>query len=118
MIRQLILPLLLLTATLCSGATKGLASWYGIRHQGHRTADGSSFDRNAYTCASRTYPLGTWLIVRFHRKEVLVKVTDRGPWIEGRVLDLSERAAKDIGLRPYGVGTVYIRTLEEIYEPR
>ena len=116
MLKKMALLTLMVIGTLSSAKTVGKASWYGKREQGKLTASGTRFDRNAYTCASRTYPMGTWLIVRFHRRRVLVKVTDRGPWVEGRILDLSERAAKDIGLRPYGVATVEIRTLNEVME--
>ncbi len=93
--------------------TTGLASWYGRREQGRRTASGSRFDRNAYTCASRTYPMGTYLTVFYPRTgvSVVVKVTDRGPWVKGRVLDLSERSARSLGLAPYGVATVVITPL-------
>jgi rare lipoprotein A len=116
MLKKMVLLTLMVFGVLCSAETKGLASWYGKREQGKLTASGTRFDRNEYTCASRTYPMGTWLIVRFHKRRVLVKVTDRGPWVKGRILDLSERAAKDLGLRPYGVATVEIRTLNEIME--
>lgn len=90
--------------------TAGLASWYGKREQGKRTASGERFDRMKYTAASRTYPLGTLLMVRYPRKGtfVVVRVNDRGPWVKGRVLDLSERAAQTLGLKPYGVDRVII----------
>ena len=94
--------------------TKGQASWYGKREQGKRTASGERFDRRRYTCASRTYPLGTLLMVKYPRKGtfVVVRVNDRGPWTKGRVLDLSERAAEYLGLKPYGVDTVVIEPLQ------
>jgi len=93
--------------------TTGLASWYGRREQGRRTASGSIFNRHAYTCASRVYPFGTYLTVLFPRTgvSVVVKVTDRGPWVKGRVLDLSERSARSLGLVPYGVAQVTITPL-------
>jgi rare lipoprotein A len=112
------LLILLLSVIPCSAglniakpATTGRASWYGKREQGKRTASGERFDRMKYTAASRTYPLGTLLMVKYPRKGtfVVVRVTDRGPWIKGRVLDLSERAAQTLGLKPYGVGTVEIK---------
>jgi len=90
--------------------TVGLSSWYGRREQGKRTSSGERFDRRKYTAASRVYPLGTLLMVKFPSKGtfVVVRVNDRGPWIKGRILDLSERAAQTLGLRPYGVGQVLI----------
>ena len=118
-LRKALLTTLLLTATLCSAvklniekpATTGIASWYGKREQGKRTANGERFDRMKYTAASRTYPLGTLLMVRFPREGtfVVVRVNDRGPWVKGRVLDLSERAAQTLGLKQYGIGTVEVK---------
>lgn len=91
-------------------AHKGVASWYGKREAGKPMANGQPFDPDALTCASRTYPFGTRLKVTFPKtgKVVFVTVTDRGPWIPGRVLDLSEMAAELLGLKPYGVGVVLI----------
>jgi rare lipoprotein A len=114
------LLILLLSATLCSAglniekpATIGKASWYGKREQGKRTASGERFDRNKYTCASRTYPLGTLLMVKYPRKGtfVVVRVTDRGPFKKGRVLDLSEKAATILGLKSRGVDFVVLQPL-------
>jgi len=116
--KRILLMLLLLTGTLCNAglnieksATTGLASYYGKREQGKRTASGDRFDRRQYTAASRFYPLGTWLMVKYPRcgTFVVVRVNDRGPWVKGRVLDLSERAAQTLGLKRYGVGKVVIK---------
>jgi rare lipoprotein A len=78
----------------------GEASWYGSHFQGRTTADGEKFDMNAFTCAHRTLPLGTWLRVtnlRTHRS-AFVRVNDRGPVPTSRILDLSAAAAHKIGL--------------------
>jgi rare lipoprotein A len=77
-------------------------------------ANGQRFDRQRYTAASRYYPLGTLLMVKYPRfgTFVVVRVTDRGPWVKGRVLDLSERAAQTLGLKPFGVDTVVIEPLK------
>lgn len=85
--------------------TSGKASWYGLREQGKRMANGQRFDRNAHTCASLYYKLGTYLWVSSPDTGafVLVRVTDRGPWIKGRILDLSEAAAATLGVRGRGV---------------
>lgn len=95
---------------LTQSKSEGLASWYGKREQGRKMANGKPFDRNRYTAASRTYKLGTVLLVSYPSKRTFVRVvvTDRGPWIKGRILDLSERAAQTLGLKPYGVGRVLI----------
>jgi rare lipoprotein A len=112
-----LLVALLLTTSFCSArvnlekpATVGLASWYGRREQGKRTANGERFDRHEMTCASRFYPQGTLLMVKYPAKGtfVVVRVNDAGPWVKGRILDLSERAAQSLGLRAYGVGYVQI----------
>lgn len=108
---------LLLTTTFCQArlnlalpATNGTASWYGRREQGRKTASGERFDLRKYTCASRTYPLGTLLMVSYPAKGtfVVVRVNDRGPWVHGRVIDLSEKAATVLGLKPHGLGQVTI----------
>ena len=91
-----------------AGPTSGMASWYGAREQGKRMANGRRFDRNKYTCASKVYPLGTILRVTHNSSTVYVRVTDRGPWVRGRVLDLSERSASILGIKATGIGYVEI----------
>ena len=95
--------------------TQGTASWYGKREAGKRMANGHPFNPERMTCASHTFPFGTRLRVTYPttRRTVVVTVTDRGPWRRGRVIDLSERAARELGLRPYGVGFVTIEPLEK-----
>lgn len=90
--------------------TNGWASYYGRREQGKRMANGQRFDRRAYTCASLYYKLGTLLWVSSPNTGafVLVRVTDRGPWIKGRTLDLSEKAAETLGVRSRGVFRVNV----------
>jgi peptidoglycan lytic transglycosylase len=79
----------------------GEASWYGIRFQGHTTANGEPFDMNALTCAHRSLPLGSWIRVTNLRnhKSIFVRVNDRGPVPEDRVVDLSYAAARAVGIR-------------------
>jgi rare lipoprotein A len=112
--------MLLLSVTLCEAklnieqpATGGLCSWYGRREQGKKMANGQRFDRQRYTAASHYYKLGTLLMVKYPRfgTFVVVRVTDRGPFKKGRVLDLSERAAQVLGLKPFGVDLVRIEPL-------
>lgn len=78
----------------------GRASWYGRKFQGRRTAGGEKFDMNALTCAHRTLPLGSWLRVTnmANRKVAYVRVNDRGPVPETRVIDLSWAAAHRLGI--------------------
>jgi len=76
----------------------GYSSWYGAESQGKPTASGEVFDVNAFTCAHRTLPFGTWLKVTYRGRSVIVKVNDRGPAAKDRVVDLSRAAADAIGL--------------------
>lgn len=86
----------------------GMASWYGP--SGHRTADGSAYDGTGMTAAHKTLALGTVARVTnlVNGESVMVRITDRGPFAHGRVLDLSESAAKEIGLYRMGVAKVKI----------
>jgi rare lipoprotein A len=83
----------------------GMASYYG-NESGRRTASGQRFNQNAMTCAHRSLPFGTRLRVTHGGQSVIVTVNDRGPFIRGRVLDLSTGAARAIGLTGAGVGRV------------
>jgi len=82
----------------------GLASWYGPRFHGRRTANGERFDADALTAASRTLPFGTRLRVCRAERCVVVRINDRGPYVGGRVLDLSRGARNALGY--YGVARV------------
>jgi rare lipoprotein A len=83
----------------------GMASYYG-NESGSRTASGQHFNQNAMTCAHRSLPFGTKLRVTHGDRSVVVTVNDRGPFVRGRVLDLSTAAARAIGLTGAGVGRV------------
>ncbi len=91
----------------------GLASWYGAHFQGHTTAAGELFDMNTMTCAHPTLPMGTWLRVTNlkNRKTAFVRVNDRGPVTDGRIVDLSFAAAQSLGLR--GVGRVKLEAVRD-----
>ena len=84
-----------------SRSFSGVASYYGSR-----TASGQRFNQNAMTAAHRNLPFGTKLRVTHGSRSVVVTVNDRGPFIRGRVLDLSKGAARVIGLTGSGVGRV------------
>ena len=90
---------------------KGKASYYSKRATGARSASGKRIHHDSLTCAHRTYPFGTMLKVRnlSNGKEVIVKVTDRGPFSRGRIIDLSWRAAKELGMLAAGIQTVEVR---------
>lgn len=83
----------------------GMASYYG-NESGSRTASGQRFNQNAMTCAHRSLPFGTKLRVTHGGRSVVVTVNDRGPFIRGRVLDLSTGAARAVGLTGRGVGRI------------
>jgi len=83
----------------------GIASYYG-NESGNKTASGQRFDQNAMTAAHRSLPFGTKLRVTHGGQSVIVTINDRGPFIRGRVLDLSTGAARAIGLTSAGVGRV------------
>ena len=89
-----------------SGRTfTGMASFYG-NESGSKTASGQRFDQNALTCAHRSLPFGTKLRVTHGSNSVVVTVNDRGPFVRGRVLDLSTAAARAVGITGSGVGMV------------
>jgi rare lipoprotein A len=83
----------------------GMASFYG-NEAGSKTASGQRFNQNALTCAHRSLPFGTKLRVTHGDRSVIVTVNDRGPFVRGRVLDLSTAAARAVGITSSGVGRV------------
>jgi rare lipoprotein A len=93
----------------------GLASWYGPPYAGRRGADGSVYDQNAMTAAHLTLPLGSWVRVTnlANNETALVRITDRGPFVRGRIIDLSLAAAKATGIYRMGVAKVRL----EAYTP-
>lgn len=113
--RLTIISLLFFANTLLVAQTRGQASYYGSRLHGRHTSDGGRYHRDSLTCAHLKYPFGTYIKVRNLKndKVVVVKVTDRGPHVRGRIIDLSYAAAKRIGLIAQGVGTVEITRLDK-----
>lgn len=91
----------------------GHASWYGPGFHGKKTASGSRFNRNALTAAHKTLPLNSKAMVTNleTNESVVVTINDRGPHGRGRLIDLSQAAAKAIGIR--GVGKVLVTALED-----
>lgn len=85
-----------------------MASYYGTEFQGHMTASGQRFDWHKMTCAHRTLPFGTRLRVTNVRngRSVVVVVNDRGPFVRGRILDLSLAAARELGMIERGSAKV------------
>ena len=95
----------------------GWASWYGTHQQGRKTASGERFSRGQLTAAHRSLPLGTKVQVTNlrTRQQVVVKITDRGPYGGGtrRIIDLSEAAAKRVGLLEHGTERVEVVVVEK-----
>lgn len=89
---------------------EGTASWYGAGYHHHAASDGSIFDQNEMTAAHRTLPMGSTVRVTnlATGQQVLVRITDRGPFAPGRVLDLSMGAAKAVGIYRAGVARVKV----------
>jgi len=98
---------------------EGMASWYGGEFQGRLTANGEVFDTYQFTAAHRTLPFGT--IVRVTRldngREVDVRINDRGPFVEGRVIDLSLAAAQVLEMTGVGVARVRLAVVARPDEP-
>jgi len=88
----------------------GLASWYGARHHGKRTASGEVFNQNQFTAAHPTLPWGTRVKVinLDNGKSVDVRINDRGPYKQGRIIDVSRAAARALGIVQRGIATVRI----------
>jgi rare lipoprotein A len=116
MSKSIVLLLLLLRArpaaaegSIVTDSLHGAASWYGGHHVGRKTANGEIFTRHLRTAAHRDLPFGALVRVvnlRNHRA-VVVRINDRGPFVGGRIIDLSERAARD--LQMIGAGVVEVR---------
>lgn len=118
-IGSLLLLLSLSGILTAGGIQKGLATYYSKRMQGARTADGSRYHNDSLTCAHKTYPFGTKLLVENpdNGKTVVVKVTDRGPHVRNRIIDLSYRAARELDIISKGVAQVIVyQYIDDIFQ--
>lgn len=88
----------------------GMASWYGQREAGHRTASGAIFDPALRTAAHRWLPLRSCVRITHlgNSRTLIVRVTDRGPYVAGRVIDLSQAAARALGMERAGIARVRV----------
>lgn len=118
--RNLIFIISLLCAILmptqyATAQQKGKASFYSKKITGSRTSSGERLHHDSLVCAHRTYPFGTKLKVTnpANGKEVIVRVIDRGPFRKGRIIDLSWRAAKELGMLQQGVAMVKVEKYVE-----
>ena len=100
-------------------AQKGKASYYSKKMTGARTSSGERIHHDSLTCAHKTYDFGTMLRVTNpeNGKEVIVKVTDRGPHVRGRIIDLSWGAAKALGILSKGVAMVVVEPVDNYVVP-
>src|SRR5439155_26031942 len=91
----------------------GMASWYGPPYHGRASASGGIYDMDELTAAHRTLPFETWVEVTnlSNRKRVEVRITDRGPFVDGRVIDLSRAAAEAIDIVRTGTAQVRVKVI-------
>ena len=92
---------------------RGLASWYGPKFHGKKTSSGEVYDMHQVTAAHKTLPLQTWVKVTHldTGRSITVRVNDRGPFVKGRIIDLSYQAALTLGTTGEGVAPVEVRTI-------
>jgi rare lipoprotein A len=97
----------------------GVASWYGAKHHGKRTANGEIFNQNQFTAAHPTLPFGTRVKVinLDNGNSVQVRINDRGPYKRGRIIDVSRAAAKALGMVQGGIAMVRIEKVSESEKP-
>jgi len=93
---------------------KGKASYYGKKFHGRKMADGTPMDPNSNIAASRTLPLGTKAIVTNleNGKSEVVEIRDRGPYVDGRIVDLTPSTAEKLDMKKEGLATVEVRPIE------
>ena len=106
-------------SVLAQNIQRGKASYYSKRWTGRHVASGERLHPDSLTCAHRTYPFGTKLKVYnpANGRSVVVRVTDRGPFVRGRIIDLSWRAAMELGIIAQGVATVFVQKYNDIIIP-
>jgi len=101
---------------------EGMASWYGGNDDGFTgrpTASGEIFDPEQFTCAHRTLPLGSFVEVENleNRRRAVLRVNDRGPFVKGRMLDLSKRGAEELGFLGQGTTRIRLRSVDAMGLP-
>ena len=95
-------------------AVDGIASYYGKEHHGKKTANGEVFDMNKLTAAHRSLPFGSIVKVTnlSNHRSIIVRINDRGPYITGRIIDLSQAAALQLDMIPVGIVRVKVEVLD------
>lgn len=108
----LLLAIPLLSCNILDGGSEfvesGIASWYGADYHGSQTANGEIYDMDSMTAAHKTLPFGSYVRVvnRDNGRHVTVRINNRGPYVDGRVIDLSRRAARVMGILERGLARV------------
>jgi rare lipoprotein A len=102
-----------LLATADGYREKGLASWYGEPFHGRKTASGEIFNMYEFSAAHKTLPLQTWVEVKnvLTNQKMYLRINDRGPFIDGRIIDLSRAAAIELGILRAGVAPVVVTAI-------
>ena len=114
-----IISIAIIMLTMCvtniAAQEKGIASYYGLKANGRNTSSGERHDSYDLVCAHKKYPMGTKLKVTNLKngKSVVVRVNDRGPYARGWIVDLSWRAAKEIGILAQGVAKVIVEVIND-----
>jgi rare lipoprotein A len=98
---------------------RGIASWYGTKFHGNRTSSGEAYNMYAMTAAHKTLPIPSYVEVTNldNGRKVVVRVNDRGPFHDGRIIDLSYVAAKKLGITAHGTGRVEVRAIDTSPKP-
>ena len=94
-----------------AAAETGVASYYGGRNHGGPTASGERFNQHSHTCAHKHHRFGTRLLVKSGGKSVECRVNDRGPFVRGRIIDLSVAGARSLGIIGSGVARVTVEVI-------
>ena len=117
--KKILLFMLTVSLTVLVQIQVGKASYYSKRVTGRMTASGDRLHHDSLTCAHRSYPFGTLLQVTnpSNGRMIVVRVNDRGPFVRGRIVDLSWAAAKVLGILSTGVANVIIEPLEHFHIP-
>ena len=104
-----------LHSSLYAQTQRGFASFYSRRATGTRTASGERLHHDSMTCAHRTLPFGTHLLVTHegNGRSVVVRVNDRGPYVRGRIVDLSRGAARELGMISEGIASVVVMAVDD-----
>ena len=92
----------------------GIASWYGPKFHGKPTANGEIYDQNKLTAAHPTLPMSSWIKVTnlTNNRSVLLRVNDRGPYVDGRIVDVSHRAAQVLDFKKRGLAKLLVEVVE------